>query len=44
MRYYIDGVNIFLLTSILGDIIERKEKIIQWRKAVGEQMGLTTYQ
>ena len=34
-----DGVNMPSVTSILGDIPERKEKIIQWRKAVGEQMA-----
>ena len=40
IRYYtIDGVNMPSVTSILGDIPERKEKIIQWRKAVGEQMA-----
>ena len=27
------------VTSILGDIPERKEKIVAWRKAVGEQMA-----
>ena len=40
VRYYtIDGVNMPSVTSILGDIPERKEKIVAWRKAVGEQMS-----
>ena len=40
VRYYtIDGVNMPSVTSILGDIPERKEKIVAWRKAVGEQMA-----
>ena len=40
IRYYtIDGVNMPSVTSILGDIPERKEKIVAWRKAVGEQMA-----
>ena len=40
IRYYtIDGVNMPSVTSILGDIPERKEKILAWRKAVGEQMA-----
>ena len=40
VRYYtIDGVNMPSVTSILGDIPERKEKIVAWRKAVGVQMA-----
>ena len=40
IRYYtIDGVNMPSVTSILGDIPERKAKILGWRKAVGEQMA-----
>ena len=40
IRYYtIDGVNMPSVTSILGDIPERKAKIVNWRKAVGEQMA-----
>ena len=40
MRYYtIDGVNMPSVTSILGSIPERKEKILQWRENVGEKMA-----
>ena len=40
VRYYtIDGVNMPSVTSILGQIPERKAKIMGWRKAVGEQMA-----
>ena len=40
IRYYtIDGVNMPSVTSILGSIPERKQKIEAWRNAVGEKMA-----
>ena len=40
IRYYtIDGTNMPSVTSILGDIPERKAKIEGWRNAVGEKMA-----
>jgi len=40
IRYYtIDGVNMPSVTSILGSIPERKQKIEAWRIAVGEKMA-----
>ena len=40
VRYYtIDGKNMPSVTSILGSIPERKQKIQAWREAVGEKMA-----
>ena len=40
IRYYtIDGVNMPSVTSILGSIPERKQKIEAWRQGVGEKMA-----
>jgi len=37
--YQIDGINMPSVTSILGNIPERKIKIESWRNAVGEKMA-----
>ena len=37
--YQIDGINMPSVTSILGNIPERKVKIESWRNAVGEKMA-----
>jgi genome maintenance exonuclease 1 len=37
--YEIDGINMPSVTSILGNIPERKVKIESWRNAVGEKMA-----
>ena len=40
VRYYtIDGVNMPSVTSILGSIPERQQKILAWRNSVGEKMA-----
>ena len=40
IRYYtIDGVNMPSVTSILGSIPERNQKILAWRNSVGEKMA-----